>query len=104
MYKNLFLILTFLFLSVVSCTKKIHPLKETTHSVNSSKTPTKQKLITSVPKVIIVSDKVAKRSLDGRYYYDLNGHRYWRNNNDGKYYLFHKSMFEDEAFKATGRQ
>ena len=53
----------------------------------------------SVPKVIVVNDKYAKKSVDGRYYYDLQGHRYWRNNKDGKYYLFNKSMLSDDAFK-----
>jgi hypothetical protein len=57
-----------------------------------------------VPKVIIVNDKYAKRSVDGRYYYDLEGHRYWRNNRDGKYYLFHKSMFDKEDFKSPVKQ
>ena len=53
----------------------------------------------SVPKVITLNDKFAKKSVDGRYYYDLQGHRYWRNNKDGKYYLFNKSMLTDDAFK-----
>ncbi|MDP4286026.1 MAG: hypothetical protein Q8891_16555 [Bacteroidota bacterium] len=51
------------------------------------------------PKVITVNDNVAHKSVDGRYYYDVLGHRYWRNNKDGKYYLFNKSMYKDEAFK-----
>ncbi|MBL0201642.1 MAG: hypothetical protein IPP81_16305 [Chitinophagaceae bacterium] len=55
-----------------------------------------------MPKVIIVNDKVAKRSVDGRYYYDLEGRRYWRNNRDGKYYLFNKSMFDNPDFKNPG--
>ena len=53
-----------------------------------------------IPKVIVVNDNVAHKSVDGRYYYDLLGHRYWRNNKDGKYYLFNKSMYNDDAFKA----
>lgn len=53
----------------------------------------------STPKVIAVNDKFAKKSVDGRYYYDLEGHRYWRSNKDGKYYLYNKSMQTDEAFK-----
>ncbi|MBK6380069.1 MAG: hypothetical protein IPF72_10235 [Chitinophagaceae bacterium] len=59
-------------------------------------------LKTAVPKVIIVNDKIAKRSVDGRYYYDLEGRRYWRNNRDGKYYLFNKSMFDNPDFKSPG--
>jgi hypothetical protein len=52
--------------------------------------------------VITVNAAAAKRSVDGRYYYDLEGHRYWRNNRDGKYYLFNKSMFDNPDFKAPG--
>ncbi len=52
-----------------------------------------------VVKVIIVNDSVAKKSFDGRLYYDVDGHRYWRNYNDGKYYLFNKTMYSDPAFK-----
>lgn len=51
-----------------------------------------------IPKVITVNDRAAHRSVDGRYYYDVDGHRYWRNKYDGKYYLFNKSMFSDDAF------
>lgn len=51
-----------------------------------------------VPKVIVVDDRKARRSVDGRYYYDLGGRRYWRNKRDGKYYLFNKSMFGDPDF------
>jgi hypothetical protein len=53
-----------------------------------------------IPKVIAVNDSAAHKSVDGRYYYDVLGHRYWRNNKDGKYYLFNKSMYTDDAFKA----
>ena len=56
-----------------------------------------------IPNVIVVNDKVARKSIDGRYYYDLLGHRYWRNNKDGKYYLFNKSMYSNDAFKAPGK-
>jgi hypothetical protein len=53
----------------------------------------------AAPKIIAVNDKVAKKSVDGRLYYDVNGHRYWKNYNDGKYYLFNQSMYTDSAFK-----
>lgn len=59
----------------------------------------KKKAKEPIPKVIVVNDKYAKRSVDGRYYYDLQGHRYWRSNKDGKYYLFNKSMLTDDEFK-----
>ncbi len=51
-----------------------------------------------LPKVITVNARAAHRSIDGRYYFDVDGHRYWRNKYDGKYYLFNKSMFNDPAF------
>ncbi len=50
-------------------------------------------------KVIIVNDNAAKKSFDGRLYYDVEGHRYWKNYSDGKYYLFNKSMYSDSNFK-----
>jgi hypothetical protein len=108
MYKISLLITALLTMIIInSCSKKNHPSASNTKasaadSIAATKAVKKRPLITTVPKVIAVNDKVAKRSVDGRYYYDLNGHRYWRNNKDGKYYLFNKSMFDDEAFKATG--
>jgi hypothetical protein len=54
---------------------------------------------TAIPKVIQVNDKIAKKNIDGRLYYDVEGHRYWRNYNDGRYYLFNRSMYTDSAFK-----
>ena len=47
----------------------------------------KRKVSGSTPNVIVVSDAKAKSTLDGKLYYDLGGHRYWKNNKDGKYYL-----------------
>lgn len=84
-----------------SCIKKVHP-SET--AAAETKTVKRTTVKTAVPKVIIVNDKYAKRSVDGRYYYDLEGHRYWRNNRNGKYYLFHKSMFDNEDFKSPVKQ
>ena len=83
-----------------SCSKKNHPSETAAETKTVKRTTVK----TAVPKVIIVNDKYAKRSVDGRYYYDLEGHRYWRNNKDGKYYLFHKSMFDNEDFKSPVKQ
>ena len=86
--------------AINSCSRKSHPtVTETTTKPEAPKTV---KIKTAVPKVITVNDKVAKRSVDGRYYYDLEGHRYWRNNRDGKYYLFHKSMFDNPDFRSPG--
>jgi hypothetical protein len=51
------------------------------------------------PQTLTVNDKIAKKSVDGRLYFDLEGKRYWKNYNNGKYYLFNKSMYDDPAFK-----
>ena len=56
------------------------------------------------PNVITVNDKVAHRSVDGRYYFDVDGHRYWRNKYDGKYYLFNKSMYNNAAFAPSRKK
>lgn len=61
--------------------------------------PVRAKMIHSpVPKVLTLNGGMQK-SVDGRLYYDLEGRRYWKNYDDGKYYLFNKSMFTDPAFK-----
>ena len=95
-----------------SCSKKNHPARtpkadESNTSVAVKKNDSllaknaaakrKEKVI--IPKVITVNDSAAHKSVDGRYYYDVMGHRYWRNNKDGKYYLFNKSMYTNDAFK-----
>jgi hypothetical protein len=59
-------------------------------------TPKKKDII---PPSIVVNDKAAKKAVDGRLYYDLLGHRYWKNYKDGKYYLFSQKMYDDPAFK-----
>lgn len=65
----------------------------------SANTVIKKPSANTVPRVITVFDNAAKKSIDGRLYYDLLGHRYWHNYVDGKYYLFNKSMYSDSAFK-----
>ena len=99
--------ITLIFLvTLYGCSKKVHPAESKTATSSSAtetrivkKTPTPK---TAVPKVIVVNDQVAKRSVDGRYYYDLEGRRYWRNNRDGKYYLYYKGIFDNPDFKAPG--
>ena len=91
-------------LGLFSCSKKVHPAATETKSVSSDttaakKAPVKKKPKEPVPNVITVNDASAHKTVDGRYYYDLQGHRYWRNNKDGKYYLFNKTMYSDAAFK-----
>ena len=90
-----------------SCSKKVHPVttehavvtNDTTINIAAKKAPVKHKAKEAVPNVITVNDASAHKTVDGRYYYDLQGHRYWRNNKDGKYYLFNKTMYADAAFK-----
>lgn len=53
------------------------------------------------PQVITVNDNTASKSIDGRLFYDVLGHRYWKNYNDGKYYLFNKSMYSNPDFKPS---
>jgi len=115
-----------LMMIVSSCSKRYHPSGSATtitpiHGVSSAKAekPRVSELITpseteekkpvavvkpktkdeDIPKVITVNDAAAHKSVDGRYYYDVLGHRYWRNNKDGKYYLFDKSMYTNSDFK-----
>ena len=104
-YILIFISASFLF----SCSKKIHPTTIDTPTVTRTNTDTiamvakkitiKRKVKESVPKVISVNDTIAKKTVDGRLYYDLDGHRYWRNNKDGKYYLFNKTMYNQAEFK-----
>jgi len=90
----------FILITINSCSRKHHPAETETAKPRTVRPKT---IKTPLPQVITVNDKYAKRSVDGRYYYDLEGKRYWRNNKDGKYYLFHKSMFEDDAFKSPNK-
>src|SRR5690606_35171293 len=59
----------------------------------------KKKPAPALPKVISVNDVAAKKSVDGRLYYDVEGKRYWKNFKDGKYYLFDKTMYNNPDFK-----
>jgi len=105
MAKRLIYVFTFLMTFLIySCSRKTHPSKTATETASKTvkkntespvavKTVTKPKTKTPLPKVIVVNDSAAHKSVDGRMYYDVMGHRYWRNNKDGKYYLFNKSMY-----------
>ncbi|MEO6668035.1 MAG: hypothetical protein ABIN36_01080 [Ferruginibacter sp.] len=95
--KILFLIFFASVSILFSCAKKSVPRNTTETSTAKRSTTSKTK--TPVPKVIVVNDAVAQKTVDGRYYYDLNGKRYYRNNKDGKYYLFNKSMYNNPEFK-----
>jgi hypothetical protein len=124
MHKNRLLIFLFIiFIGLFSCSRRSHPSRnnpttvENNNSNNSTinnatierksdsaaavkKAIAKRNAKPPLPKVISVNDEAAHKSIDGRLYYDVMGHRYWRNYKDGKYYLFNKSMFSDPDFKA----
>jgi hypothetical protein len=89
MTKYLALLLLIIFLS---CSKKHLPQTTTVHT---------GKVVPKGPwpKTLTVNDKAAKKAVDGRLYYDLEGKRYWKNYKDGRYYLFNQSMYSDPAFK-----
>ena len=107
-----FILMFFLFF-ISACSRKTTPQKSATQqSIIEYKTDsisevkelapppvTKPKTPEALPKVITVNDAAAKKSVDGRLYYDVNGKRYWKNFKDGKYYLFDKSMYENPDFK-----
>ncbi|HUZ60889.1 MAG TPA: hypothetical protein VMU83_19105 [Hanamia sp.] len=110
----LFLVLIFfLALFINSCSHKIQPsgtpsvthlngissLSEKNEQISIERKEVAQKPKATFPKVITVNDKAASKSVDGRLYYDVMGHRYWKNYKDGKYYLFNKSMFGNPDFK-----
>ena len=124
MPKNgLFIFSLIVLFALFSCSRRSHPSRNnaTTSENNNSNNSTinsaamerksdsvaavkkavaKRNAKPPLPKVISVNDDAAHKSVDGRLYYDVMGHRYWRNYKDGKYYLFNKSMFNDPAFKA----
>lgn len=81
-----------------SCSKKTSPAAAPAAETATVKKARVAKVKLPTPKVITVNDLAAKKTVDGRYYYDLNSKRYWRNNRDGKYYLFNKSMYNDSDF------
>lgn len=96
-----------------ACHKKNYPAKTPERNIENNsnvtgskdeaettgKTAATRKPKVAVAKVITVDDAAAHNSVDGRLYYDVLGHRYWKNYEDGKYYLFNKSMYSDPAFK-----
>ena len=107
--KYLVIVAMLMLIAIYSCSKKSTPngsLKTNNESTGKKADSTavvrsavKRKTVAAIPKVIVVNDQFANKSVDGRYYYDLEGHRYWRSNKDGKYYLFNKSMTTDAAFQ-----
>lgn len=92
-------------LLLAACSRKHQPQAESAATATKSEnTGTNTRVVKkvpriSLPKVITVDDRAAKKAVDGRLYYDLEGKRYWRNYDDGKYYLYNKNMYNDPAFK-----
>ena len=93
-----------------SCSRKHHPskavvntdsatIKKSIDSLNTAKAGVKKKVKVPIPKMIEVNDSAAHKSVDGRLYYDVMGHRYWKNYKDGKYYLFNQSIYNNDDFK-----
>ncbi|MEP6583924.1 MAG: hypothetical protein ABJA90_06645 [Ginsengibacter sp.] len=109
---KLFIAVFFIGLSLNSCHKKNYPARTPAidnavstgnirpDSAAVAKPTIKRKPKVAVAKVITVDDNAAHKSVDGRLYYDVLGHRYWKNYKDGKYYLYNKSMYNDPSFKA----
>ncbi len=111
---KLLVVIVLMGLSLNSCHKKNYPAKTPTSTANNTVSPNevapdsaaiarpviKRKPKVPVAKVITVDDNAAHKSVDGRLYYDVMGHRYWKNYKDGKYYLFNQTMYNDPAFKA----
>ena len=106
-----FIVICFSLIILNSCSKKHHPARSTVNSEKSSVDSVKsentvvasakvKKTKATFPKVITVNDDAAHKSVDGRLYYDVQGHRYWRNNKDGKYYLFNKAMYNNPDFQS----
>jgi hypothetical protein len=110
MKKKFLVFLCALFVMVLySCSRRSHPAKTSPEVVTTTidsaavtKPVIKKKEKVVIPKVIVVNDSAAHKSVDGRYYYDMLGHRYWKNNKDGKYYLFNKSMYNNPDFNKPG--
>ena len=90
----------FIAILFTGCSRKIHPAKTDRNTTTSvEKTPVAPKPKATFPRVISVNDSAASKSVDGRLYYDVMGHRYWKNYKNGKYYLFNKSMYSNPDFK-----
>ena len=106
MFKFRSLMCSLLFIAALnSCSKKSHPSASNDSGMENTtvmkKTYEKRTAKATFPQVITVNDSVARKSVDGRLYYDVMGHRYWKNYKDGKYYLFDKSMYNNPDFKIT---
>jgi hypothetical protein len=78
---------------------EVKPIDTAVAIERTEKPVEKPKAKPEFPKVITVNDEAASKAVDGRLFYDVLGHRYWKNYKDGKYYLFDKSMYNNPDFK-----
>lgn len=90
--------------SETSSVEAVSPIRTDSSAIKKVAVKPKAKPVTSTPKVIVVNDAGAKKAVDGRMYYDMQGKRYWRSNKDGKYYLYNKSMHTDPNFKPPAKK
>jgi PBP1b-binding outer membrane lipoprotein LpoB len=87
---------------IVTAATAAKPAESNTTTATAEATPAKPTYIPAkkiTPKSIVVNDAVAKKAVDGRLYYDLQGKRYWKNYKDGKYYLYNKNMSGNPDYK-----
>jgi hypothetical protein len=100
MTKKYLVLVTVCLIIILACSKKHQPQTAGTDKSGAvDKKGAVKAASRPLPKTLDVPDKVAMRDIDGRLYYDIEGHRYWKNYVDGKYYLFNKEMYNDPAFK-----
>lgn len=99
------------FFAIASCGKKTTPTRSP-QVIYKKETPAPKRETVrkpvekkeDFPKMIYVNDAAASKSVDGRMYYDVKGHRYWKNYKDGNYYLFDKSMYNNPDFKPPNKR
>jgi hypothetical protein len=83
---HLFLILLCAII-LLSCSRSNFPADDSKSAGNSVSYTAEVNKASNPPRVIDISDDVAKSTKDGELYYDdESGYRYWRSS-DGKYYL-----------------
>ena len=114
MFRRLSILVFVVFMIIFfnGCSRRIHPSGSASvtpvHGISSGKTndeasmektTVKRMPKATFPRIISVNDSAASKSVDGRLYYDVMGHRYWKNYKNGKYYLFNKSMYSNPDFK-----
>jgi hypothetical protein len=103
--KYIAVLLIAVWLLAASCSKKQQPQGTAAASKSeATRPPAKIKVVKRMdhpplPKVLTIDDRAAKKAVDGRLYYDLEGKRYWRNYDDGKYYQYNQTMYNLPAFK-----